>query len=428
MPPESSAALTRDRHVESTGSASVPASASEPEAAPGASSGRPSTEPAPAPLDAPPAAAGKAPAAGSEHSVRPASVVSLSAASRPGLPEQGGGRASTPARAGSAAQPHALAAVARDGDPPMAAATDAQEPHPGRLPFPTHALLSRLRDCRHLLRASQRAPDRRERPRPRERGLGAPFGRRGPNHRRLSIGWRACPVARHGGGSDAARGRRRASRGACPHSHARWADSPKPTPCSPRSWVTTESSPSHTPSASRTRTAATPVASLRSARSFSGIPTAHGLARAFEAFTSLHTRVVEFTGAPLDVARPARLGAGFGRVLGTRRVVPEAGVTVRLNDGPTCEDAVVWASDPVRIRSLYELGRAYIADASPRPRSSWWFATTSSPASAGLAQCAPRRVRDAEPSADRAHHARASSAVNGATVHRLAEGTLGVAA
>ena len=100
---------------------------------------------------------------------------------------------------------------------------------------------------------------------------------------------------------------------------------------------------------------------------FLGIPTAHGLARAFEAFTSLHTRVIEFTGAPLDVARPARLGAGFGRVLGSKRVVAEAGVTVRLNDGPRCEDAVGWASDPVRIRSLYELARAYIADASPVP-------------------------------------------------------------
>ena len=100
---------------------------------------------------------------------------------------------------------------------------------------------------------------------------------------------------------------------------------------------------------------------------FLGVPTAHGLARAFEGFTSLHARVVEFTGAAIDVARPARLGAGFGRVLGSRRVVAEAGVTVRLNDGPTCEDAVAWASDPVRIRSLYELARAYIGDATPEP-------------------------------------------------------------
>ena len=100
---------------------------------------------------------------------------------------------------------------------------------------------------------------------------------------------------------------------------------------------------------------------------FLGVPTAHGLARAFEGFTSLHARVIEFTGAPLEVSRPARLGAGFGRVLGSRRIVAEAGVTVRLNDGPTCEDAVAWASDPVRIRSLYELARAYIGDASPEP-------------------------------------------------------------
>ena len=100
---------------------------------------------------------------------------------------------------------------------------------------------------------------------------------------------------------------------------------------------------------------------------FLGVPTAHGLARAFEGFTSLHARVIEFTGAPLDVSRPARLGAGFGRVLGSRRIVAEAGVTVRLNDGPTCEDAVAWASDPVRIRSLYELARTYIGDASPEP-------------------------------------------------------------
>ena len=100
---------------------------------------------------------------------------------------------------------------------------------------------------------------------------------------------------------------------------------------------------------------------------FLGVPTAHGLARAFEGFTSFHAQVIEFTGAPLEVSRPARLGAGFGRVLGSRRIVPEAGVTVRLNDGPTCEDAVAWASDSVRIRSLYELARAYIGDASPEP-------------------------------------------------------------
>ena len=100
---------------------------------------------------------------------------------------------------------------------------------------------------------------------------------------------------------------------------------------------------------------------------FLGVPTAHGLARAFEGFTSFHARVIEFTGAPLEVSRPARLGAGFGRVLGARRIVAEAGVTVRLNDGPICEDAVAWASDPVRIRSLYELARAYIGDSSPKP-------------------------------------------------------------
>ena len=100
---------------------------------------------------------------------------------------------------------------------------------------------------------------------------------------------------------------------------------------------------------------------------FLGVPTAHGLARAFEGFTSLHTRVIEFTGAPLEISRPARLGAGFGRVLGSRRVVAEAGVTVRLNDGPTCEDAVAWAGNPLRIRSLHELAKAYIGDSSPEP-------------------------------------------------------------
>ena len=100
---------------------------------------------------------------------------------------------------------------------------------------------------------------------------------------------------------------------------------------------------------------------------FLGVPTAHGLARAFEGFTSLHARVIEFTGAVLEISRPARLGAGFGRVLGSRRIIAEAGVTVRLNDGPTCEDAVAWASEPARIRSLYELARTYIGDASPEP-------------------------------------------------------------
>ena len=132
----------------------------------------------------------------------------------PGIARRSQGRAPTPPRAGPAAQPHAMAAVARDGDDPMAAAPDAQVPHPGRLPQPAHAVLSRLRDRRHLLRASGQAPDRRQRARPCERGLGAPVGRHRPHHRRLPIRRRARHVARHGGGSDAARGggERRAER------------------------------------------------------------------------------------------------------------------------------------------------------------------------------------------------------------------------
>ena len=147
---------------------------------------------------------------------------------------------------------------------------------------------------------------------------------------------------------------------------------------------------------------------------FLGVPTAHGLARAFEGFTSLHARVVEFTGAPLDVSRPARLGPGSGGC-------SDPGASSRKPASP-CASTM---GRPARTRWR---GRAIRCESDrstsspgptsgirrPSPRSSWSFAPTSSPPGAGRAQCAARRVRDAEPSPDRAHHSRAPPPVSGA--------------
>lgn len=101
---------------------------------------------------------------------------------------------------------------------------------------------------------------------------------------------------------------------------------------------------------------------------FVGQPSAHGLARIFEAYTGLHTRVTEHTPDTIDVARPARLGAPMRRILGAKRRIDEAGVTLRMNDAERCEEATRWTSDRTSIQSLYRLAAAYIADARPRAR------------------------------------------------------------
>ena len=366
MPPESTAALTHDGQVGGTGSASVRASASEPEAALGASSGRPPAEPAPAPLDAPLATAGKAPAAGTGRSVRPAPAVPPSAASRPGSPEEG-----------EAALRHPLVQDLL------------LNPTRWRL-WPAMAI---LRWLQRQMRRSRIRVVFRSRPTlsfPASEIADIYFVR--PSE--LQIVVNALGLANAGSALPSADVARIIADYRSDGALARWLDmvadrmlhaaeasvtrSVSPFACAMGGFpeadsvlpslighdgVVAESHPDGLTHAHRA--GARRLTALGAL--FLGIPTAHGLARAFEAFTSLHTRVIEFTGAPLDVARPARLGAGFGRVLGSKRVVAEAGVTVRLNDGPRCEDAVGWASDPVRIRSLYELARAYIADASPVP-------------------------------------------------------------
>ena len=95
--------------------------------------------------------------------------------------------------------------------------------------------------------------------------------------------------------------------------------------------------------------------------------TAHGLARAFEAHTGLCARVSERTGARIEVARPARIGAPLGRILGAEHTLDECGVTIRLNDGDRCEDARRWVQDRHRAGSLHELARACIGEPLPLP-------------------------------------------------------------
>ena len=366
MPPEDTAALSLDGHPARAGAASAPASDPDPEAVPGTSAGLPTVDSEPDSREARLPVAGEAAAAGPRSSIRPADAVPSSSASRPGIPKEG-----------KAALRHPLVQDLL------------LNPTRWRL-WPAMAIIRWLQ--RQMRKNSIRIVYR-TRPTlsfPASEIADIYFVR--PNE--LQIVVNALGLANAGSALPSADVARIIADYRSGGALASWLDmvadrmlhaaetsvaqSVSPFACAmggfPEADSVLPSLVGHDGVVAESRPDGLSVSRRAGARRltalgalFLGVPTAHGLARAFEGFTSLHARVIEFTGAPLDVSRPARLGAGFGRVLGSRRIVAEAGVTVRLNDGPTCEDAVAWASDPVRIRSLYELARTYIGDASPKP-------------------------------------------------------------
>ena len=370
MPPEDADALSVEAHIAHAGAMSAPASNTDPipdpDADPGTSPGVPPAESAPVSLEAPPPVARAAPAVGPESSSRPAAAVPASSVSRAGLPEKGKAALRHPLVQDLLLNPtrwrlwpamailrwlqrqmrkNSIRIVYRTRPTlsfPASEIADIYFVRPNELQIVVNAL--------GLANAGSALPS-------------ADIARIIADYRSggaLSL-WLDMVADRmlHAAETSVARS---VSPFACAMGGFPEADSVLPSLVG-HDGVLAESRPDGL-SLSR-RADARRLTALGAL--FLGVPTAHGLARAFEGFTSLHARVIEFTGAPLDVSRPARLGAGFGRVLGSRRIVAEAGVTVRLNDGPTCEDAVAWASDPVRIRSLYELARTYIGDASPEP-------------------------------------------------------------
>ena len=370
MPPEDADALSVEAHIAHAGATSAPASNTDPipdpDADPGTSPGVPPAESAPVSLEAPPPVARAAPAVGPESSSRPAAAVPASSVSRAGLPEKGKAALRHPLVQDLLLNPtrwrlwpamailrwlqrqmrkNSIRIVYRTRPTlsfPASEIADIYFVRPNELQIVVNAL--------GLANAGSALPS-------------ADIARIIADYRSggaLSL-WLDMVADRmlHAAETSVARS---VSPFACAMGGFPEADSVLPSLVG-HDGVLAESRPDGL-SLSR-RAGARRLTALGAL--FLGVPTAHGLARAFEGFTSLHARVIEFTGAPLDVSRPARLGAGFGRVLGSRRIVAEAGVTVRLNDGPTCEDAVAWASDPVRIRSLYELARTYIGDASPEP-------------------------------------------------------------
>ena len=370
MPPEDADALSVEAHIAHAGATSAPASNTDPipdpDVDPGTSPGVPPAESAPVSLKAPPPVARAAPAVGPESSSRPAAAVPASSVSRAGLPEKGKAALRHPLVQDLLLNPtrwrlwpamailrwlqrqmrkNSIRIVYRTRPTlsfPASEIADIYFVRPNELQIVVNAL--------GLANAGSALPS-------------ADIARIIADYRSggaLSL-WLDMVADRmlHAAETSVARS---VSPFACAMGGFPEADSVLPSLVG-HDGVLAESRPDGL-SLSR-RAGARRLTALGAL--FLGVPTAHGLARAFEGFTSLHARVIEFTGAPLDVSRPARLGAGFGRVLGSRRIVAEAGVTVRLNDGPTCEDAVAWASDPVRIRSLYELARTYIGDASPEP-------------------------------------------------------------
>ena len=107
----------------------------------------------------------------------------------------------------------------------------------------------------------------------------------------------------------------------------------------------------------------TPVPAL--AKMFTGFATAAGLEALAEAFTELPVTVEEFISAPMAVAEPARLGERLGRLaIGRDSDVDTAGVNLVL-DGADAPDAIEWARDPERARSLAALCKAYVGGPVP---------------------------------------------------------------
>ena len=110
-----------------------------------------------------------------------------------------------------------------------------------------------------------------------------------------------------------------------------------------------------------------PVGAVGLAALFVGPISAAGLSVLVRSVTGLPTTVSEFTGARVQVFRPARLGASFGRVLGTHCHLAAAGVDVEIDGGEEPE-AGDWARSPVRRRALTFLCASYVGGALPEVR------------------------------------------------------------
>lgn len=124
-----------------------------------------------------------------------------------------------------------------------------------------------------------------------------------------------------------------------------------------------------------------PDGALALAALFLGPVSASGLRGLFQAFTRLPARVVEFTGAETTTARPARIGAPIGLILGMRCEFPCAGVEIHI-EGGTHRQAPEWARSAARRRSLHLLATAYIGAISPQARLFLWLDGSNAPPAA----------------------------------------------
>lgn len=110
-----------------------------------------------------------------------------------------------------------------------------------------------------------------------------------------------------------------------------------------------------------------PVGALGLAAMFMGTASATGLASVLGAFTSLTVLIEEFAGAEVPVLRPTQVGGRFGAMLGTKCVLPSAGVAVVVRGGSQVS-ARQWAQQRRRRASLYLLARTYIGSHVPLVR------------------------------------------------------------
>ena len=115
-----------------------------------------------------------------------------------------------------------------------------------------------------------------------------------------------------------------------------------------------------------------PEGALALAALFVGPVSASGLRGLFHAFTGLPARVEEFAGAEIATARPARIGAPMGLILGASCELPAAAVEVHIEGGAQPR-AQAWARTASRRRSLHLLATAYVGADSPEVRLFLWL-------------------------------------------------------
>lgn len=115
-----------------------------------------------------------------------------------------------------------------------------------------------------------------------------------------------------------------------------------------------------------------PEGAIALAGLFLGPVSATGLRALFHAYTGLPARVEEFAGGEIATARPARMGAPMGLMLGISCELPAAGVEVHI-EGGVREEAREWAQAETRRQSLHLLARAYVGAPSPEVRLFLWL-------------------------------------------------------